>query len=114
MVVPPSLKFTEPVGIGPGPLTVAVNITVPYTEGLAEGATTVVEPGPVETRNIPVPVKRLLVCCAPELGEPHVPGALKVAPPSNDSALIVLGAPANARFTSGAAPFKSKFFEELI
>src|SRR3989442_15917885 len=43
--VAPSLKTTLPVGVPPGPVTVAVNVTDwPNTDGFCDEATTVVEP----------------------------------------------------------------------
>jgi hypothetical protein len=43
-VVAPSLKVTVPVGVGPEPVTVAVNVTDwPNAEGLAEEVMDVVE-----------------------------------------------------------------------
>src|SRR5277367_2252271 len=42
------------------------------------------------TNNMPGPCSRLLVFCAPEAGEPQVPRAAMVAPPSRDSPAIRL------------------------
>src|SRR5262245_14533184 len=112
-VFAPSLNTTVPVGV-PMTVTVAVNVIgVPYaTEGDPELARAVDEPGPVKTFRMPVPVNRLSVCCAPDAGEPHVPAALNVAPPSKDSAVMVLGVPVNARFTTGAAPTSNRLAED--
>src|SRR5437588_11747124 len=73
----------------------------------------IVAPG-AATLSIPVPVNRESVCCAPEPGAPQVPGAWKLAPPSNDNPRMVFGVPVNARLTLGEVPLRNRFAVEAM
>src|SRR4030095_6688849 len=53
------------------------------------------------TSNVPEPTNSVLVNGAPEVGEPQIPGAANVRPPSKDNAATVSGVPVNASSTMG-------------
>ena len=112
MVLALSLKVTDPVGVPPVPVTVAVKVTVlPYVEGLPSVARLVIEPASA-TLNWPAPAKwASSIWVAPEPVAPQVPASWKVAPPSNERARMLL-TPAKLRLTGRVPEPRTRLAEE--
>src|SRR4030095_3091943 len=80
----------------------------PYSDRLRRRPNSAAQPAKIPaalgsgtTSSVPEPTNTGLVNWAPEAGDPQIPGAANVRPPSKDNAATVSGVPVNASSTMG-------------